>query len=190
MLISIQSGSVVADIGPAAGYRMLREAGFEAIDWNLYWGEANVNAGKFSGCVFEKSPEEILAHYAAEIALSFPSRSHDAGEELWIAELDGNLVGSVMLCRTAEETIGQLRLFLVEKAHRCQGIGHALTTVLLERARAVGYKQLILWSASPLHEALSHYEKLGFHTVETVDNHDWSLVSEVVTEIKMVLNLM
>ena len=131
-----------------------------------------------------------FTHYAAEIALSFPSRSHDAGEELWIAELDGNLVGSVMLCRTAEETIGQLRLFLVEKAHRCQGIGHALTTVLLERARAVGYKQLILWSASPLHEALSHYEKLGFHTVETVDNHDWSLVSEVVTEIKMVLNLM
>ena len=131
-----------------------------------------------------------FTHYAAEIALSFPSRSHDAGEELWIAELDGNLVGSVMLCRTAEETIGQLRLFLVEKAHRCQGIGHALTTVLLERARAVGYKQLILWSASPLHEALSHYEKLGFHTVETVDNPDWSLVSEVVTEIKMVLNLM
>ena len=67
MLISIQSGSVVADIGPAAGYRMLREAGFEAIDWNLYWGDANVQAGKLSGCVFEKSPEEILAHYAAEI---------------------------------------------------------------------------------------------------------------------------
>ena len=130
-----------------------------------------------------------FTHYAAEIALSFPSRGHDAGEELWVAEAEGSLVGSVMLCRTDEEGTGQLRLFLVEKSHRCQGIGHALTAALLDKARAVGYKRLILWSASPLHDALTHYEKLGFHTIETVDNHDWSLDGEVVTEIKMVLSL-
>ena len=67
MLISIQSGSVVADVGPEKGYRMLREAGFEAIDWNLYWGEANVQAGKFSGCIFEKNPEEVLAYYKNDL---------------------------------------------------------------------------------------------------------------------------
>ncbi|MBR4888672.1 MAG: sugar phosphate isomerase/epimerase [Clostridia bacterium] len=68
MLISIQSGSVVVDIGPEKGYRMLREAGFEAIDWNLYWGDANVQAGKFSGCIFEESPEKVLAYYEKDLA--------------------------------------------------------------------------------------------------------------------------
>lgn len=130
-----------------------------------------------------------FTHYAAEIALSFPSRGQDTGEALWVAEADGILVGSVMLCRTDEEGTGQLRLFLVEKEYRCRGIGHRLTAELLDKARAVGYNKLILWSASPLHDALAHYEKLGFRTVETVDNHDWSLDGEVVTEIKMVLSL-
>lgn len=130
-----------------------------------------------------------FTHYAAEIALSFPSRGKDNGEELWVAEAEGNLVGSMMLCRTDEEATGQLRLFLVEKEYRCRGIGRVLTAALLEKARAAGYKRLILWSASPLHDALAHYEKLGFQTVETVNNHDWSLDGEVVTEIKMVLSL-
>ena len=132
---------------------------------------------------------ESFTYYAAQIALTFPTRGKCPEEELWVAELDGQLVGSILLCRTEEDGTGQLRLFLVEKAHRNSGIGTALTDALLARARAVGYRRLILWSAAPLHDALRHYEKLGFVYEEAVDNHDWSLEGKVVKEIKMSLTL-
>ena len=132
---------------------------------------------------------ESFTSYAAQIALTFPTRGKCPEEELWVAELDGQLVGSILLCRTEEDGTGQLRLFLVEKAHRNSGIGSALTDALLVRARAVGYRRLILWSADPLHDALRHYEKLGFVYEEAVDNHDWSLEGKVVKEIKMSLTL-
>jgi sugar phosphate isomerase/epimerase len=51
---------------------MIREAGFEAIDWNidLSWKFSEVKAAeKLEGlCIFEKSQEEIAAHYAEELA--------------------------------------------------------------------------------------------------------------------------
>ncbi len=123
--------------------------------------------------------------YAEQIALRFPERGADPREELWIAEADGHPVGSIMLCRTEEEGVGQLRLFLVEKAYRRRGIGASLTGVLLQKAREIGCRELILWTASPLTDAIRQYERLGFREEERVDNRDWSLDGETVQEVLM-----
>jgi len=73
MKLSIQSESLVKYYGMEDAYRMIREAGFEAIDWNIdtCWDfDAVKNAEKLEGlCLFEKSPEEVRAHYAEELAV-------------------------------------------------------------------------------------------------------------------------
>lgn len=127
--------------------------------------------------------------YAVKIALDFPSRQRGEREELWVADTGDKLAGCVMLCEADEPDTAQLRLFSVESDCRRFGIGRALTEALMERVRAVGYKKLILWTASPLTDAIRHYEKLGFSIVEERENHTWSLDGESLNEIKMELLL-
>ena len=72
MKLSVQSQTLVADFGIDAAYRMIREAGFEAIDWNIdvdLPGAALRQAERLEGLtVFEKSQEEIAAYYADQLA--------------------------------------------------------------------------------------------------------------------------
>lgn len=127
--------------------------------------------------------------YAVKIALDFAGQEKNDNEELWVAETEGKLIGCIMLCCTEEPLTGQLRLFLVEKDYRCYGVGSALTGELIKKAKTAGYEKLVLWTASPLKSAISHYEKLGFCSVEETENTCWSLDGEKLNEIKMVMHL-
>lgn len=71
MRLAIQSGNVVNDLGLEAGYKLIRETGFEAVDWNIdqAWDGRKIREGKLTGCIFEKSPEEVLAHYRRELEI-------------------------------------------------------------------------------------------------------------------------
>lgn len=123
--------------------------------------------------------------YAKEIAVDFPKRPASDHEGLWIAEAEGEPAGSVMLCETEDPSVGQLRLFAVEKSRRRQGIGRALMETLLAKAEEVGYKTLILWTAGPLEAAIRQYERFGFRIVETAENRTWRPDGAPVLEIKM-----
>lgn len=70
MKICIQSQSLVSQYGAADAYRMIREAGFEGIDWNLGWNFSDIQSATVLKelSVFEKSPAEIEAYYAQELA--------------------------------------------------------------------------------------------------------------------------
>lgn len=72
MKISTQSQKLTGQYGIREAYRMIREAGFEAIDWNIdtEWNFKEVTAAeKLEGlCIFEKSQAEIDAHFAKELA--------------------------------------------------------------------------------------------------------------------------
>lgn len=128
--------------------------------------------------------------YAVKVTLDFAARDRNDGEEMWVAEAEGRLVGCIMLCRAEESPdMGQLRLFLVEKDYRRSGIGRALTSALFQKAREAGYRRLVLWTASPLTDAIRHYERLGFRKVEEVENRDWSLEGKTLFEVKMVMDL-
>ncbi len=128
--------------------------------------------------------------YAMKIAMDFSAQAKNDREELWVAEADGSLVGCIMLCQSEESPdVGQLRLFLVEKEYRRYGIGRALTSALFQKTRKAGYRKLILWTASPLTDAIRHYEKLGFRKVEEVENREWSLDGTPLLEVKMVMEL-
>lgn len=127
--------------------------------------------------------------YAVEIALNFAKKEKSDKEEMFVAEQDGVLAGCIMLCQTDSPDIGQLRLFAVEKKYRRYGIGTALINAFLNKAKDVGYKKIILWTASPLTAAIRHYEKLGFQVTEEVENNTWSNDGTSLYEIKMELNI-
>ena len=124
--------------------------------------------------------------YAAHIAESFVRSGR---EEFFAAIMDGQPVGCIMLCGTAEPAVGQLRLFLVEKAYRGAGVGTALMEALMEKARECGYEKLILWTAAPLVDAIRLYRKYGFQKTEEQPNTEWSLDGEIVMEEKYELAL-
>ena len=132
---------------------------------------------------------ENFYKYARQIALDFGAAPKKPREELWLAEMNGKLLGSVMLVETDDPQVGQLRLFLVEKSARKQGIGSALVETLLAKAREWGYKRLILWTAEPLHDARRYYGKIGFVMTEKTENHDWRVDGGSVVEEKWEMDL-
>lgn len=129
-----------------------------------------------------------FSDYAGHIAYAFAETGPAPGEKLWIAETDGKQVGCIMLCKSEESNVGQLRLFLVEKAHRNQGIGQALTDTLMSEAKEAGYQKLVLWTAHPLVDAIRCYERMGFVKTESTSNTEWSLSGELVYELKYELD--
>mgnify|MGYP005858758361 CR=1 FL=1 len=127
--------------------------------------------------------------YAMKIATEFAKNKKSDREEMFVADCGNALAGSIMLCQTDDYAVGQLRLFAVEKAYRHHGIGSALIAAFMQKAKDSGYQKIILWTASPLTDAIRHYERLGFKTVESVENTTWDTNGRTLDEIKMELFL-
>jgi len=102
----------------------------------------------------------------AEICAAF-LRSYDPDRErCWIAEMDGERVGSIM-CVRGEANTAKLRLLLVEPSARGHGVGKALVDECIAFARVTDYKALTLWTNSVLVGARSIYERRGFVLVSS-----------------------
>lgn len=97
----------------------------------------------------------------AEILVAFARRAPSQGERGWIAERGGAIVGSVFLMRESED-VGRLRLLYVEPALRGQGVGRCLVEACVDRARAAGYRRMVLWTNDILASARHIYEAAGF----------------------------
>ena len=127
--------------------------------------------------------------YAVNIPREFAKKKKNSKEELFVADSGGQLLGCIMLCQSEEASTGQLRLFAVEKNYRGHGIANALINAFMDKARSAGYKKLMLWTASPLSAAIHHYEKLGFHEVERLENTTWHTSGDTLFEIKMEMDI-
>ncbi len=108
----------------------------------------------------------------AQVAGSFLAAHDPARERCWIADREGVRLGSVFLVRQSD-TVGKLRLLLVEPAARGLGIGRALTQACIEAARAAGYRQLVLWTNDILVAARAIYAAAGFRLVERTPHADF-----------------
>jgi DNA-binding MarR family transcriptional regulator/GNAT superfamily N-acetyltransferase len=93
-------------------------------------------------------------------------------ERCWIAEKEGENVGSVFLIKKKDD-VAQLRLLLVLPEARGLGIGRRLTQECTRFARQVGYRKIVLWTNSVLHAARHIYEGEGYRLVEEEPHHSF-----------------
>ena len=123
--------------------------------------------------------DEQFEALAAEIVAKFIQQYDSKRERCWIAERNGEVVGSVFLVTKSKST-AQLRLLYVEPSARGLGIGSRLVCECVRFARQAGYKKIVLWTQSELDAARHLYKQAGFRMVEKKRHYSFSkdLVAE------------
>lgn len=123
---------------------------------------------------FEALIAGIYSEYAA--APDSPPKN------LWVAERDGAIVGSIFVMPSdGLEGSAQLRMLYVEPAARGLGIGRTLVETCVAFARETGYQRMRLWTHTIQASARRLYAAAGFEVVETEPHHMFGkdLVSEI-----------
>lgn len=131
----------------------------------LYWQEYG----------WDERFEALVAVIAGQFIQNFDHKR----ERCWIAEREGEIVGSVFLVKKTK-AVAKLRLLYVEPKARGLGIGLRLVEECIRFAREARYHKITLWTQNNLDAARHIYRKCGFKVVESkpqpLFGHD--LVSE------------
>ncbi len=108
--------------------------------------------------------DETFEALVAEILVKFIRDHHPKREGLWIAEQEGERIGSVMIVDAGDQT-AQLRLLIVEPKARGQNVGKRLIDECIIFSKRNRYRKIKLWTQSNLLEARHLYMKAGFKMV-------------------------
>jgi DNA-binding MarR family transcriptional regulator/GNAT superfamily N-acetyltransferase len=113
----------------------------------------------------------------AQIVADFQQKFDPDRERGWIAEMDGERVGCILLVKDKPEEkrpkVARIRLLLLDPKARGQGLGARLVDESVKFAREAGYQRVTLWTHSVLTAARAIYARAGFRLVGTEDHDSW-----------------
>jgi DNA-binding MarR family transcriptional regulator/N-acetylglutamate synthase-like GNAT family acetyltransferase len=95
------------------------------------------------------------------------------GGELWVAEVNGEIVGSVAITKSTN-TVAQLRWFILNENYQGMGIGKKLLETALDFCKEQNYRHVFLWTVSTLEAARYLYQKFNFKLTEEKTNEEWT----------------
>ena len=116
--------------------------------------------------------DETFEALVAGIVAKFIQNFDPKRERCWMAEIEGEIVGSVFLVKETE-TVSKLRLLLVEPKARGLGIGKRMVNECIRFARQAGYRKMILWTNNILLAARHIYTAAGFKLVLEEPHHSF-----------------
>ena len=125
---------------------------------------------------YDMTFEALVAGIVADFVRDFKPKF----ERCWMAEMDGEVVGSVFLVRRSP-AVSKLRLLIIHPKARGQGLGRRLTRACIRFARAAGYRKMVLRTQSHLAAARAIYQAEGFRRVSSEKHRSFGkrLVAEV-----------
>jgi GNAT superfamily N-acetyltransferase/DNA-binding MarR family transcriptional regulator len=109
------------------------------------------------------------------IYADFETAPETPPKHLWVAEIQGEVAGSVFVvpAEDGEEGTAQLRMLYVEPMFRGRGIGARLVAEAVGFAKASGYERIMLWTQDCLASARSIYQKAGFVLAREERHHSF-----------------
>lgn len=125
----------------------------------------------------EHGMDQTIEAYVAGALGAFGTARSREGERaggLWLAELDGGVVGSIGITR-AGESDAQLRWFLIDPAKRGRGVGRVLLGTALDYCRRNEFRTVFLWTIAGLDRAHELYRREGFKHTEDKPGRQWGI---------------
>ncbi|GLX66634.1 bifunctional helix-turn-helix transcriptional regulator/GNAT family N-acetyltransferase [Paenibacillus glycanilyticus] len=93
-------------------------------------------------------------------------------ERIWIAEVNGEIVGSIAIVHQSDGT-GQLRWFILHPDYRSMGIGKKLFNEAIHFSKEKGFTSLFLETTDDQETAIGMYKKAGFKKISEQENNAW-----------------
>lgn len=87
------------------------------------------------------------------------------GDHVWVAELDGHVVGFTSLIVDSERPVGELEPIVVARDARGAGVGHLLAERVVAAARELGLRRLDVRPATRNEAAIAFFHGLGFDSL-------------------------
>lgn len=95
------------------------------------------------------------------------------GGDLWVAEVNGEIVGSIAITHSSD-SVAQLRWFVLDEHYQGMGIGKKLMETALDFCKQQNYQHVFLWTVSILNTARYLYQKYNFTLTEEKPNKEWT----------------
>jgi ribosomal protein S18 acetylase RimI-like enzyme len=119
----------------------------------------------------------------ATFLIHFVQHQNPTNERIWIAEMQNQMVGTIIIYQEAPG-IAHLRTLILHPSVRKRGLGRRLMQEAIQFCRETGYRKIKLETFDELLAALHLYETFGFQQTGERFHAEWGrLVREIQFEL-------